>query len=508
MILQGFVGSNPARAGDSEHDALLCATFCFGLFINPPISLTLSRRLFLRNAAAVAVGFSGLHSVASFARSGLEHGRMVTARYGRLVTDPLGLLDLPLGFSYRIISTAGDRMEDGFILPGRPDGMAAFAGTRGETILVRNHEIGMTADADQGPFGPNNVLLSRIDKRRIYDVGTGDGPALGGTTTLVYDTEKQERLSQHLSLAGSLINCAGGPTPWNTWITCEETTNVRAGNRWKHDHGYNFEVPVGTTAFVSETVPLKDMGRFRHEAVAVHPETGIVYETEDMGTGLVYRFIPNVPGELHKGGRLQALSIVGKPSFVTLNHDEQTVVEGERLKVTWIDLDGVDSMEYDLKERGFAAGAAQFSRGEGMWFGNGSIYFACTDGGSIRKGQIWKYDPSPYEGTSREEEDSGILELFIEPNDSNLVKNCDNITMAPWGDLIVCEDSGVDQNLIGVTPSGEIYKLAHNAKGDSEFAGAVFSPDGSTLFVNIQIHGTTIAITGPWRSGNGDLKSH
>ncbi len=91
-----------------------------------------------------------------------------------------------------------------------------------------------------------------------------------------------------------------------------------------------------------------------------------------------------------------------------------------------------------------------------------------------------------------------MLELFIEPNDLTLVENCDNLTVAPWGDLILCEDANTDQNLVGVTPKGEIYRFARNARGTSELAGVTFSPDGSTLFVNVQHEGVTLAITGPW----------
>jgi secreted PhoX family phosphatase len=166
--------------------------------------------------------------------------------------------------------------------------------------------------------------------------------------------------------------------------------------------------------------------------------------------------------------------------------------------VTWIDLDDVESPEDDLRFRGFASGAARFARGEGMWYGRGAIYFACTNGGSEKKGQIWKYTPSPDEGKPEESREPGRLELFVEPNDGTLVENADNLTMAPWGDLIVCEDGSEQQFLVGVTPEGEIYKFARNAMNTSELAGATYSPDGSTLFVNIQSPGITLAITGPW----------
>jgi secreted PhoX family phosphatase len=133
-----------------------------------------------------------------------------------------------------------------------------------------------------------------------------------------------------------------------------------------------------------------------------------------------------------------------------------------------------------------------------MWFGQGVVFFACTSGGHVNRGQIWKYTPSPVEGTAGEANQPGRLELFVEPNDGTLIENCDNLTVSPWGDLIVCEDGSGDQFLVGISPEGRIYKFGRNAVSDSELAGATFSPDGTTLFVNIQHDGLTLAITGPW----------
>ncbi|MEO2003903.1 MAG: alkaline phosphatase PhoX [Candidatus Poribacteria bacterium] len=181
------------------------------------------------------------------------------------------------------------------------------------------------------------------------------------------------------------------------------------------------------------------------------------------------------------------------------NWEEQTVWPGSPLAVGWIDLSDVESPDADMRLRGFEGGAARFARGEGMWWTNGGVYFACTNGGDARKGQIWRYVPSPYEGTSREAEEPGTVELFIEPNDGTVIENADNLTAAPWGDLIVCEDGyNEDDYLSGVTPAGDIYRLGHNQQGRGEFAGSCFSPDGTTLFVNMQTQALTVAITGPW----------
>ena len=115
--------------------------------------------------------------------------------------------------------------------------------------------------------------------------------------------------------------------------------------------------------------------------------------------------------------------------------------------------------------------------------------------------RYWRYTPSPYEGTKQEAQHPGQLELYIEPNDNHLLESCDNLTVAPWGDLIVCEDGANDQYLRGITPEGKIYTLAHNNyAGDAELCGACFAPNHPTLFVNIQWPGITLAITGPWKT--------
>jgi hypothetical protein len=466
--------------------------------MHPNPARTASRRQFLKLTGAVSLGFLGLRQFA---------GEPLAARplsdvpfgYGPLVPDPKGILNLPQGFSYQIVSRQGDNMNDGLLVPGAPDGMATFPGPNGKTILVRNHEMSPD-NLKQGAFGKRNKLLSGIDKGRFYDFGRGEMPSLGGTTTLVYDTRTGKVESQYLSLAGTNRNCAGGQTPWGSWLTCEENTD-RAGGTVEQDHGYVFEVPAVATPTFAEPVPLKAMGRFNHEAVCVDPRTGIVYLTEDRPDGLIYRFIPNTPGKLRDGGKLQALALLDAQSFDTRNWEALTTPKlppNEPKKATWIDLENVEAPDDDLREAGFAKGAARFARGEGMWFGRNELYFACTNGGHIAKGQIFRYIPSPGEGTAREGENPGQLELFVEPNNTELVKSCDNLTVSPWGDLVVCEDD-THPFVVGVTPSGQFYRLAENVGFRTEFAGGVFSPDGSTYFVNIQGAGLTLAVTGPWR---------
>ena len=464
-----------------------------------------SRRGFLKSSAAVAAGFMGLKSFVNDGSARAAEDAAATGKasigYGPLVTDPKGLLDLPRGFSYRIISEEGNEMSDGLLVPGAPDGMAALPGPYGLTVLIRNHEL---SPDDTGPFGENRERAKLVDPSKIYDSGHGETPSSGGTTTVVYDTRNGQVVREFLSLAGTIRNCSGGPTPWKTWVTCEETVERAGSNenfKTEKDHGYNFEVPVSARIELADPIPLTDMGRFNHEAIAVDPRTGIVYETEDRDDSLIYRFVPNQPGKLQAGGRLQALVVRDQKQLDTRNWSApNTVSIGQKMAVEWIDMDDVTSPEDDLRYRGFDAGGARFARGEGIWYGNGEFYFACTSGGHSKIGQLWKYKPSYDEATTRESSNPGHLELFIEPNDTNLVHNADNLTVAPWGDLILCEDRSENVvRLVGVTPQGECYHFGFNHLR-TEFAGVTFSPDGSALFVNIQGAGTTVAITGPWRS--------
>lgn len=455
-----------------------------------------NRRTFLKSAGIVSLGFMGLNNYLN--GQPLAKQPVLSAGYGPLLPDPQGILNLPQGFSYKIIFRQGDPMSDGFFGPDRADGMATFKGHNGRTILIRNHET--NPGDENGPYGKDMELLSKLKPEQIYDYGRGKMPGTGGTSTLVFNEKTQQVEKSYLSLVGTVRNCAGGMTPWNSWISCEENTE-RAGEVLEKDHGYNFEVPASEKISLNKPVPLKAMGRFNHEAVCVDPRNSIVYQTEDRGDGLIYRFLPYVDGQLDKGGKLQVLALKEQKSYDTRNwKDLQSpkMPKNERLLVEWFDIDQVEAPKDDLRLRGFGQGAARFARGEGMWFGDNEVFFACTNGGEIGSGQVFRYIPSPYEGTNREKEAPSSLELFLEPNDEEILKNCDNLTVAPWGDLVLCEDHPTPF-VVGVTKQGEYYKLAENVGYRSEFAGGVFSPSGNTYFVNLQDPGLTLAITGPWK---------
>lgn len=460
-----------------------------------------SRRDFLKLTGMVSLGFLGLHHfVANPLLATTSRSSELAPGYGSLLPDPQGILNLPKGFSYKIISRKGNKMSDGLLVPGAPDGMATFKGPKGRVILVRNHEL--SSGAALGAFGAQNELLGKVDKSKFFDFGKGQDPQMGGTTTLVYNPVTGEVEKEFLSLVGTTRNCAGGPTPWNTWITCEETSlKPSAENSCEQSHGFNFEVPASTKIALTKAVPIKAMGRMSHEAVAVDPRTGIVYMTEDTSDSLIYRFIPKKKGVLLKGGQLQALVIREQKSADTRNWARLTTPVfpvGQSFEVSWIDIENVESPENDLRLQGYEKGAARFARGEGMWFGNNEVYFACTNGGKLGFGQIFRYTPSQHEGQPEEKAVPGRLELFVESPDSQIANACDNMTIAPWGDLILCEDNP-SPALVGITPQGQFYKLGQNIGFASEFAGGVFSPDGETYFVNLQGAGLTVAITGPWR---------
>ena len=447
----------------------------------------------------VSLGFLGLNE---FIHGGT--GISGAPGYGPLVYPPDGILSLPKGFSSTVISRKGDLMDDGLISPGMYDGMGVFKFNNEKMILVRNHE-NLPGAVDYGPFGTGSKLISKVSKDKIYDFAKGQRTCVGGTTTLVYNEKNKKVELQYLSLIGTVRNCAGGITPWNSWITCEESALKRGDEEGllEKDHGYNFEVPASPTIHLTDPAPIKAMGRFVHEAVAVHPQEGIVYQTEDSDDSVFYRYLPNVKENLQQGGKLQCLALNDFKSADTRNWEtlqSEIFPVKKSFDVSWIDLDHVEAPDNDLRLRGYQRGAARFARAEGIWYGKNELFFACTSGGKNRTGQIFRYVPSKYEGQPKEKDSPAKLELFLEPNNVNTFQYCDNLTIAPWGDVIVCEDKN-DPRIIGITPKGKTYVIAKNiGYRFSEFAGPVFSPSGKTLFVNIQSPGLTLAITGPWKS--------
>jgi secreted PhoX family phosphatase len=378
--------------------------------------------------------------------------------YGPLVPDPNGILDLPKGFHYKIISEEGGQLTTGRNIPGAFDGMAAFEGPNNTTILVRNHELGTSAD------------------NPVVGINPFDPAAKGGTTGLVVGPNR-EVIEEYVTSSGTIRNCAGGATPWGTWLTCEETRS--------ETHGYVFEVDPQQPENEMSRTPIKDMGRFSHEACAIDPATGFVYLTEDASPSYLYRFIPNdksqKPGTLQKGGKLYAAAIeaVTDPSASTYK-------TGQKFQIVWKELDPHFCRE-DAKKHG----CIEFSRLEGAFFQAGVFWFDDTSAGDKKLGRVYRYFPA-----------TNTLELFYEGTDAYYMEYPDNICMTPWGDLWIAEDGSGQDRIMGITPEGKVYPFAANCLSGAELAGPTFSPDGNTLFVNIQSPGKTFAIWGPFQRRN------
>ncbi|CAA9304606.1 MAG: putative secreted protein [uncultured Friedmanniella sp.] len=469
---------------------------------------SVSRRSFVGGSAAAGLGFvfAGSGSVDVFARSAAAATRTATG-YGALVADPQGILALPEGFSYRLVARSGMTPTTDGTHPSDPDGMGVFPGADGGSVLVTNHE---NSGSEPHPVP------------RVPGV-TYDPGASGGTSTIVVDAAGN-RLEEYTSLAGTDNNCAGGITPWGTWLTCEETERRAGQGRNTLNHGYVFEVdPTSRAANEGKSaVPLRFLGRYSHEAVAVDPRTSEIYLTEDAGNpnGLYFRWTPPATFEAGKdalrelalspgggaAGRLQAMSCyLGSQHVQDLS--EATRV-GTRYQVEWVDVPDRDAVSVSVRKQFSDSQVTRSRKLEGQWWADGGAFFvssfARTSDGSAHPhdGQVWFYDPKS---------ETVTLKTIFGVNADTAADNGnfdgpDNITVSPHGGLILAEDGAGVQHLVGVTSQGKAYALARNEYNGSEFCGPAFSADGSTLFVNIQSPGFTLAITGPWgRPSNADV---
>lgn len=467
-----------------------------------------SRRRFLAGSLAGAGAISiGLLAYGKLARP--LPGADIPESMGplRVTADEntgLPLLRLPEGFRYRTLSWAGSELHDGNTVPGSADGMGVVRQQGNRITLIRNHEL----QGATGVMGRPDIAYDRTSP--------------GGTTTLVFDSATEQLVDSRISLSGTLYNCAGGVTPWGTWLSCEEAafspalTHLPASGkqRWwdieaaEQEHGFVFEVPPDG---VAEPLPIKAMGQFEHEAVAIDPVSGIAYMTEDMGPDAgFYRFLPEVPGQLQQGGRLQMMKVEGRPDMTDY------LQLGQEMDTAWVDIpDPTQGFVPGTRKgsgvsaQGLANGASRFVALEGCAFSDGLVYFTSKLGGRYMAGYVLEYDPRRQK-----------IRMVFESRGHNHFSGPDNIVMSPRGSLVICEDRLSKpkdaQTIAGLTQTGEFFRFCqvnpdlrgrfggHDLRTTaltSEWAGVTFSKDGEWLFMNIYNPGVTVAVTGPWQEG-------
>lgn len=415
------------------------------------------------------------------------------ARAGLGPLEPGPVLDLPRGFRAVVVQSAGkDTLDDGRAVPGFLDGMACFQGDRGEWVLLRNHEIG---PAHHGP--PRPKVLTPRDGDTLVD------PAMRGGVSrvrvdpsalrrsLAGDTSARAVLGTTMALFGTDTNCSGGVVAGG-WVSCEESD--RPG------HGYAFHVPVSEGAHARK---LASWGRFKREAVA-RASDGAIYMTEDHEQGLLYRFLPEDPARPLDGGVLEALVVRDLRSTAKLPRGSALRAH-DGAAIAWVRVPDPLAESRPCREQ--CPEATTFSRLEGIVWDGSSVWLAATQGGDLERGQVFRLVPGHGKLAAR-------LALAHEVDDPRVLSQPDNLGLAPWGDVVLCEDNYTSspavthQHLRLRRPDGTLLDLARNPKntperpgeapGD-ELTGACFSPDGTVLFVNLQgDRDETVAITGPW----------
>ncbi|MFI1012151.1 alkaline phosphatase PhoX [Streptomyces sp. NPDC020965] len=470
--------------------------------------MSLTRREFSRQSALTGAGVALTGAVGSLAtapgalaadEAAISAGAPGILGYGPLLPDPQGLLALPRGFTYRVITHSGvTRLESGEFTPSGHDGTATFAGPRGITLLVANHELGGARSRWEHPVPLAEGL--------VYD------PAAAGGCSVV-EVRPHGAVAQWVGVAGTSTNCAGGRTSWGTWLTCEESEDLAGQNGMTKDHGYVFEVDPYDRRANRDPHPIKALGRYAHEAVVIDPRRGHAYLTEDASRphGLFFRWVPPA-GFRHGRGRLRTLAddagvLQAARCFDSGGRFVDDLSRATRIGtvygVDWADVPDRDARITPVRQQFTDTEVTRGRKLEGMWWGDGGAYvvssYARSDSPGPHDGQVWFYDPGRRTLTLK------VL-LGVTP-DPDRFEGPDNITVSPYGGLILAEDGAGGQHLFGATDQGRTYPIARNeldigtpdAPEYGEFAGVVFSPDGRTLYANIQNPGIMLAITGPWR---------
>jgi secreted PhoX family phosphatase len=486
--------------------------------------MPIARRSILTGSAA-GVGLAVAGAVPSLAEASTRQGRPPShgtsqRPFPPLVDDPRGLLALPPGFAYQVVTCAGrTELDDGQgLTPSNHDGTAVFDAGRNRLRLIQNHELPAGS-----PLGVPHVAGT------VYDPGA----TMAGGCTVIQTDHRGRNLGERVAISGTLTNCAGGPTPWGTWLTCEET-EIKAGTVWTgdgrsgtytRDHGYVFEVHADGRTIPE---PIKAFGRYSHEACAVDPQRRRVYLSEDASkpNGLFYRWTaprgvtlgPGITDTLgDTAGTLEAMAMIMDDGSVLPDVAYLTSAQlGRPFPVRWVEVPERDGQTTSVRKqltdeitRGKKFEGV-YGTGEGVYVVN-SFAFNTDDlpADAVKHdGMVWFYSYRdqtitlvtyfPHQTTS----DTGAEPRY----DGVVFDGPDNVTVTPWGTLVLAEDGVGASHVLSSVPGGPTYAIARNqlnigtaaAPEYSEFTGPTFSSDGTVLFVNIQTPGITLAITGPW----------
>jgi secreted PhoX family phosphatase len=499
-------------------------------------SMTITRRQILSTGAAgVGLAVAGTIPALGGVAGASAPAKVVPANGGGrssdrlfppLVDDPNGILALPAGFAYTVVSRVGetDLAFGQGKTPDFHDGTAVVGRTWRGYTLIQNHEL----TPHMSTYGVPHIAGT------VYDPGSVNA---SGCTVLTTDG-RGGRVAEWVGISGTVRNCAGGPTPWGTWLTCEETT-ITAGATWsgggvtgtyEKNHGYVFEVFPDTSDRQLPN-PIKAFGRFDHEAIAIEPGRNRAYLTEDASgpNGLVYRWTAPRGVRLGAGiakrlgdtdGTLEAMQILLDDGSILPDVAYITSAQlGRPFKVTWNPVPDREATATPIRRQFTDGTVTRGKKFEGLWADERGVYivnsfaFGSSDlpADAVKHdGMVWYYDFS--------DETIRLVTYFphnplaegegpFPPYADLTFDGPDNVSVTPWGTLILAEDGVRASHVLSAVPGGPTQAIARNqlANGTangvptySEFTGPTFSPDGKVLFVNIQSPGITLAINGPW----------